>query len=74
MICKCICIVITFNKENSFILTMWYVNEFEETYISKAESSFILTMWYVNSEVFLSFSLSSSGFILTMWYVNFYNS
>ena len=33
---------------NSFILTMWYVNKWENRGKSIFDTSFILTMWYVN--------------------------
>ena len=54
----------------SFILTMWYVNNFYELKNTKCKSSFILTMWYVNVGTLKYLLNTSNSFILTMWYVN----
>ena len=48
VICKCVENVENFNRCESFILTMWYVNTCLLIHVERFFTSFILTMWYVN--------------------------
>ena len=56
--------------EESFILTMWYVNFDNWRMLLETYDSFILTMWYVNKEEWATIMEYYKSFILTMWYVN----
>ena len=70
MICKYIFTSSSRTIQESFILTMWYVNTGNGEGTDILSLSFILTMWYVNVLFSISLNIVATRFILTMWYVN----
>ena len=70
MICKYIFTSSSRTIQESFILTMWYVNTGNGEGTDILSLSFILTMWYVNMNGLTDEEILEKSFILTMWYVN----